>query len=318
MEGMLLRGFTSVRDVGGADFGLARAVEEGLIAGPRLFFGGKALSTTGGHGDMRGPGTSPKDRSYGTPGLGVIVDGIDEVRRAAREEVRRGANHIKFMGGGGASSPTDRLDSDQFSEEEISVIVQEARMANIYAVVHAYTARQIERSVRLGVRSIEHCNFIDEPTAAYLHSNAAFMVPTLIAYQAGSRFGIEAGMSQTTVDKLNVLLGSGLNSIEIAKRAGIQMAYGTDLVGHFMHKFQLEEFAIRSEVLKPLELLQSATLVGARLLNQEKSLGQIKSAFNADLVVFSKSPLDDIAILQKPDDHLDLVVKGGRIFKNTI
>ncbi|WP_425964098.1 amidohydrolase family protein [Rhizobium nepotum] len=195
MSSMLQRGFTSVRDVGGADFGLARAVEEGLIDGPRLFFGGKALSSTGGHGDMRGPGMSEKDASYGTPGLGVIVDGIDEVRRAAREEVRRGANHIKFMGGGGASSPTDRLDSDQFSEEEIAAIVQEARMANIYAVVHAYTARQIERSVRLGVRSIEHCNFIDEPTAKFLKSSDAFMVPTLIAYRAGSKFRIDAGMS---------------------------------------------------------------------------------------------------------------------------
>jgi imidazolonepropionase-like amidohydrolase len=162
MGDMLDRGFTSVRDVGGADFGLARAVEEGLIRGPRLFFGGKALSPTGGHGDVRGPGFEAYDSAYTQPGLGMIVDGVPQVRRAARAEVRRGAHHLKIMGGGGISSPTDRITSDQFSEEEIAAVVEEAAMANLYVVVHAYTARSITRCARLGVRSIEHGNLADD------------------------------------------------------------------------------------------------------------------------------------------------------------
>lgn len=318
MNEMLMRGFTSVRDVGGADFGLAAAVEQGLIDGPRLFFGGKALSQTGGHGDMRGPGVEASDAAYSQPGLGVIVNGLTEVRTAARSEIRRGAHHIKFMGGGGASSPTDRLDSDQFSEEEISAIVEEARMANIYAVVHAYTARQIERSVRLGVRSIEHCNFIDEPTAELMNQRKAFMVPTLVTYQAASKYGLEAGVSQSSVDKINVLLGAGVSSIEVARRAGVPMAYGTDLVGNYMHKYQLQEFAIRSEVIPPLELIQSATIVGARLLNRETTLGRVAKGYLADLLVVDGNPLDDIALMQQPDEHFSLIMKNGKIFKNAI
>ncbi|MCX2698592.1 metal-dependent hydrolase family protein [Ochrobactrum chromiisoli] len=315
MKGMLLRGFTTVRDVGGADFGLHKAIEDGLIVGPRLFFGGKALSQSGGHGDMRVPGRDAFDNGYSQPGLGMIANGIDEVRKAARDEIRRGAHHIKFMGGGGASSPTDRLDSDQFSEEEISAIVEEALMANIYTAVHAYTSRQIERSVRLGVRSIEHCNFIDQPTAKLMKEKAAFMVPTLVAYHTASKYGLEAGMSKTTVDKINVLLGAGLNSIELARSQGIPMAYGSDLVGNFMHKYQLNEFQIRAEVIPPLELLQSATLIGAQLLNCSSTLGQVKPGYKADVLVYEKNPLDEIGLLQNPE-NIKTIIKGGEIIRN--
>lgn len=318
MNRMLMRGFTSVRDVGGADFGLAMAVEEELFAGPRLFYGGKALSQTGGHGDMRGPGTEAYDAAYSQPGLGVIADGVAEVRRVARGEIRRGANHIKIMGGGGAASPTDRLDSDQYSEEEISAIVEEASMANIYTVVHAYSARSIERSVRLGIRSIEHCNFIDEPTAAFMKEKGAFMVPTLVAYHMSSKYGLEAGMTPVTVDKINVLLAAGVASIEVARRAGVPMAYGTDLVGDMLHPHQLKEFSIRREVVPALELIQSATIVGARLLNRENSLGRVAVGYLADLIAVNKNPLDDITVLERPQEQLSLVMKGGAIYLNAL
>jgi imidazolonepropionase-like amidohydrolase len=222
------------------------------------------------------------------------------------------------MGGGGAASPTDRVDSDQFSEEEISAIVEEATMANLYAVVHAYTVRQIERSVRLGVRSIEHCNFIDEPTARLMKERGAFMTPTLIAYHSASKHGLEAGMSQGTVDKINVLLSPGLASIEIAQRAGVPMAYGSDLVGNFMHKFQLQEFTIRREVVSPIELIRSATVVGARLLGQEHNLGQIKTGFKADLVSYERNPLEQFEILQDPDKQLSLIVKNGEVVRSRL
>ena len=317
MKGMLMRGFTTVRDVGGADFGLARAVEEGLFEGPRLLFCGKALSQSGGHGDMRAPGTQAYDDAYTQPGLGVIVDGVPEVRKAARAEIRRGAHHIKIMGGGGAASPTDRLDSDQFSEEEIAAVVEEAAMANLYVVVHAYTARTIERAARLGVRSIEHGNFLDEPTAKLLKERGAFLVPTMVTYRMGVKHGLALGKLPSTVTKLEKLLDVGLSSIEIARRAGIPMAYGTDLVGAPFHDFQLNEFSIRREVVPAAELLRSATTVAAKLVRMEERIGRVAVGYLADLIAVKGNPLEDITVLERPDECLKLVMKEGVIFRDT-
>lgn len=314
----LMRGFTTLRDVGGADFGLARAVEEGLFEGPRLLFGGKALSQTGGHGDMRGPGAEAYDAAYTNPGLGVIVDGVPEVRRAARAELRRGADHIKIMGGGGASSPTDRLDSDQFSEEEIAAIVEEAAMANRYTVVHAYSTRTIERSSRLGVRSIEHGNFLDEPTARLLKERNCFLVPTLVAYHATSKHGPSMGLAQTTIDKINALVEPGLRAVEIARAAGIPMAYGTDLVGAKLQEFQLTEFSLRKDIVPSDELIRSATTVGAQLVQMEDRIGRIAPGYLADLIVIQGNPLRDISILEQAEQNLSLIMKNGRIYKNTL
>ena len=318
MQGMLMRGFTTVRDVGGADFGLARAVEEGLIRGPRLLFCGKALSQTGGHGDVRGPGMEALDAAYTQPGLGMIVDGVPEVRWAARAEIRRGANHIKIMGGGGAASPTDRLDSDQFSEEEIAAVVEEAEMANLYTVVHAYTARTIERAARLGVRSIEHANFLDEPTAALLKARDCFMVPTLTAYHTASRLGLQAGMTPAMVDKINALLHDGIKAVEIAKRAGVPMAFGSDLIGTLMHPHQLAEFSLRREVMTAAELIRSATIIGARLTRTDDRLGRVAVGYHADLLVVDGNPLDDIAVLENPGKNLRLIMQGGSLVKNEL
>ena len=314
---MLMRGFTTVRDVGGADFGLARAVEEGLYDGPRLLFCGKALSQSGGHGDMRGPGAQAYDDAYTQPGLGVIVDGVPAIRKAARGEIRRGAHHIKIMGGGGAASPTDRLDSDQFSEEEIAAVVEEAAMANLYVVVHAYSARTIERAARLGVRSIEHGNYLDEPTAKLLKQRGAFLVPTMVTYRMGVKHGTALGKLPSTVAKLKKLLDVGLSSIEIARRAGIPMAYGTDLVGAPFQEFQLNEFSIRREVVPAAELLRSATTVAAELVRMEDRIGRVEVGYLADLIAVKGNPLDDITILERPDECLRLVMKEGAIFKDT-
>ena len=165
---MLRRGFTTVRDVGGADYGLAQAIEEGYLEGPRLIFGGKALSQTGGHGDVRGPGRQAYDPCSCCSGLGVICDGVDAVRKAAREEIRRGASHLKLMLSGGVASPTDRVDSVQFSREEIRAAVEEAEAANLYVAGHAYTSRAINRGLECGVRSIEHGNLMDDQQPAPL------------------------------------------------------------------------------------------------------------------------------------------------------
>ncbi|WID95215.1 amidohydrolase family protein [Bosea vestrisii] len=314
----LLRGFTTVRDVGGADFGLAKAVEEGLFEGPRVLFGGKALSQSGGHGDMRDPGTEVLDTAYSQPGLGVVVDGVAEVRRAARAEIRRGAHHVKIMVGGGAASPTDRLDSDQFSEEEISAVVEEAEMANVYAVAHAYSARTISRAARLGVRSIEHGNFLDEPTAQLMKEKGCFLVPTLAAYHMSAKYGAEAGMSATTIEKINALVAPGIQAVEIARRLGIPMAYGTDLVGTMMQEFQLQEFSLRHDVVPNDELLRSATIVGAELVRLEKRIGRLATGYLADIIIVQGNPLRDITVLEKPESNLLLVMKEGRIYKNEL
>lgn len=318
MRKMLMRGFTTVRDVGGADFGLSNAVAEGLFDGPRLLFGGKALSQTGGHGDFRGPGVEAYDRSYWQPGLGCIVDGVTEVRRAVRHEIRRGANHIKFMGGGGAASPTDRIDSDQFSEEEIAAMVEEASMANRYVVVHAYATRTIERAARLGVRSIEHGNYLDEPTARLLLERDAFLVPTIATCQAAIEHGTEAGLSSMSIAKERTLLEPALRSIEIARNVGVQMAYGTDLVGNMMQEFQLKEFSVRREVIPAAELLRSATIIGAKLVQMEEHIGRVSSGYFADLISVNGNPLEDITILENHAINIPFVMKSGVVYKNTL
>ncbi|TWG98915.1 imidazolonepropionase-like amidohydrolase [Mesorhizobium sp. J18] len=317
MGEMLDRGFTTVRDVGGAEFGLARAVEEGLIRGPRLIYGGKALSPTGGHGDTRLAGVDRHDDSYNQPGLGAIVDGVPEVRRRAREEVRRGAHHLKIMGNGGISSPTDRISSDQFSEEEIAAVVEEAEMANLYVAVHAYTARSIKRSVRLGVRSVEHGNLADEEAIALIKERNAFLVPTLATYRALKDEGVEAGLPKELAAKIDDVLDAGINAVEMAQRAGVQMAYGTDLLGA-MHRRQTSEFVLRSDVVPAPDLVRAATVNGARLLRLENEIGQVKSGLRADLIVVEGNPLEDIQALARPEANLKLVMAKGAITSSAL
>ncbi|MGY6645967.1 MAG: amidohydrolase family protein [Salinarimonas sp.] len=309
---MLGRGFTTVRDVGGCDFGLANAVEEGLFAGPRIVFGGKALSPTGGHGDMRGRGEDTLDEAYTVPSLGRRCDGVDAVRAAARDELRRGAHHVKIMANGGVSSPTDRIDSDQFSEAEIAAAVDEAHMANRYVVAHAYTTRAIERCLRNGVRSIEHGNLVDEPTIALMKQKGAFLVPTLSTYRALKDEGVAAGLPESLAAKIDLVLDAGIRAVEMAYRAGVPMAYGTDLLG-VMHRRQLDEFVLRAEVVPPVDMLRTATVVGAALLRMEDRIGRIAPGYIADLIAFEGDPLKDITVMAQLPQRLSMVMKQGVI-----
>ena len=309
LKDMLKRGFTTVRDVGGADFGLAKAVEEGLIKGPRLLYGGKALSPSGGHGDHRGMGGNLEEPAYAQYSLGRRCDGVDEVRRAARDEIRRGAHHIKIMANGGISSPTDRITSDQFSEDEIRAIVDEAEMANLYVVSHTYTARSVARAVRCGVRSIEHGNLIDPETVALMVEKGAWLTPTLSIFRAIHEVGLESGFPADRLEKIRVVLDGGVNALELAWKAGIPMAYGTDLIGP-MQSRQLDEFALRADVIPPLGLLQQATINGARLIRMEESLGQVAVGFRADLCILNANPLEP-GVLPAFAQHLQAVLKDG-------
>lgn len=312
MGKMLARGFTTVRDAAGADWGLARAVEQGLIAGPRVLYCGHALSQTGGHGDMRGPGDLGLHQCFCCAGLGHVCDGVPGVLKAAREEIRRGATHIKIMASGGVASPTDRIDSTQFSEDEIRAIVGEADAAQIPVIAHAYTARAVNRAIRCGVKSIEHGNLIDAESVSLMLEHDTTLVPTLVIYRALIEEGEEAGLPRTLVDKTWKVLDAGIAALEMAYKAGVHIAYGTDLLGQ-MHRRQSEEFDIRKEIVSPADLIRQATLNPAKLFQMEDQIGQVAIGFEADLIVVDGNPLSDIGLLARPEESLNLVMKGGEI-----
>ena len=316
LEGMLMRGFTTVRDAGGADFGLARAVEEKLIPSPRILYSGKAISQTGGHGDMRGAGESAFDSHYYVPSLGRIADGVDAVRLAARDEIRRGASQVKLMVGGGIASYTDPIHFVQFSGEEIRAAVEEAENAGKYVMAHAYTARCIQHAVRNGVRSIEHGNFLDDETAILMKERDAILVPTLVAYTTMWEEGLQIGMPPELHAKIKYVLDIGSTQLEVAQRHGVKMVYGTDLIGP-IHRHQSMEFKIRGEVLPAIEVIRSATSYAAELFQMEDQIGKVKAGLRADLLVVDGNPLDDLNALQDPS-KLSLIMKDGDIYRNTL
>jgi imidazolonepropionase-like amidohydrolase len=317
LEGMLARGFTTVRDAGGADGGLAEAVAQGLVRGPRLFPSGQALSQTGGHGDLR-----PRTRSvascacceYGA-GLARIADGVDECRRAARDELRKGATQIKIMASGGVASPYDPIWNLQYSDEEMRAIVAEAHAWHTYVLAHAYTPEAIRRAIENGVRSIEHANLIDAATAALVAASGGFVVPTLVTYDALHRFGRELGLAEASLAKLVDVREAGLRSLEILQQAGVKIGYGTDLLGP-MHQHQSREFVLRAEAMSPFEVIRSATLVNAELLNRSGELGVIAPGACADLIAVDGNPLRDISLLDGQGEHLSVIMKDGVLYKS--
>ncbi|SDD50127.1 metal-dependent hydrolase family protein [Glycomyces harbinensis] len=309
---MLHRGFTTVRDPGGADFGIHDAVAEGLIDGPRVHYGGKALSQTGGHADLRPPGRGIRDPHQCCPDIGVVCDGVDGVRKAAREQLRTGAHHVKIMLSGGVASPTDRVDSTQFSIEEIRAIVEEAEAVNRYVAGHAYTARAINRGLAAGVRSIEHGNLLDESSVDLFLEHDAFLVPTLVTYRRMAVEGAAYGLPEGSLRKNTLVLDAGLRALELAHRAGVNLCYGSDLLGG-MRRHQLEEFRIRGAVLPAADVIRSATVTAAKLLGEEGRIGRIVPGALADMLVVDGDPLEDLGVLTDPEARLKLVVQGGKV-----
>ena len=319
LEASVGRGFTTIRDAGGADYGLARAIETGLIAGPRLFYSGRALSQTGGHGDFR---SYEQGDGLCSCGLGArifarVVDGVPEVRRAARDELRKGASQIKIMASGGVASPSDPAWVLQFSEEEIRAIVWEAHSWRTYVMAHAYTPEAIRRCVEYGVRSIEHGNLIDAQTAAYVAEQGAFVVPTLSTYDALAKHGPALGFPKVSLDKLDSVRGAGLEALELLRTAGVKIGFGTDLLGS-MHEHQLSEFAIRAQVLPAVDILRQATSINAELLNRSGELGVVAAGALADLIVVDGDPIADIGLLSGQGEAVLLVMKGGAVYKDRL
>jgi imidazolonepropionase-like amidohydrolase len=316
LEGMLQRGFTTIRDAGGADGGLAEAVEEGLVRGPRIFPSGHALSQTGGHGDLR-PRTRPVVSCAcceGGAGLARIADGVSECRRAARDELRKGATQIKIMASGGVASPYDPVWNLQYSAEEVRAIVEEARAWHTYVMAHAYSPEAIRRSIDFGVRSIEHGNLIDRATAEHVAAAGAFVVPTLVTYDALYRFGRDLGFPEASLAKLGDVREAGLQSLEILQAAGVHIGWGTDLLGA-MHRHQSREFVIRAEVMAPFDIIRSATTVNAELLNRSGEIGVIAPGARADLIAIDGDPLTDISLLDGQGEHLTHIMKDGVFYR---
>ena len=320
LAGMLMRGFTTVRDAGGADTGLVQAVERGHFIGPRVFIAGRAITQTGGHGDSRPAFFQGNSGCIccGAAGMvGSIADGVGEVRRAVREELRNGAHHVKVMAGGGIASPSDPLDGTQYSEEELTAIVQEARAARTYVMAHAYTPESISRAIRCGVRSIEHGNLLDADTAALMAEHGAFLVPTLATYDALHRNAERLGWSSQMMAKLELVRSQGVEAIRIARAANVKIGYGTDLLGE-MHADQALEFTLRAPAMPAAEILRSATSVNAEMIGQAGKLGVIAPGACADLVVVNGNPLADLTLLQEQGRHLPLIMKAGKLFKDEL
>ena len=227
------------------------------------------------------PGYSPGNKYYFAADM---ADGVSAVRKAAREELRRGAHQVKIMASGGVASPSDPIWNVQYSGEEMRAIVEEAQSWRTYALAHAYTPEAISRAIGAGVRSIEHGNLLDAATAARMHEAGAYLVPTLVTYFAIDELGRALGFPAASVAKVKDVLDAGLASLETAKAAGVSMGFGTDLLGE-THEQQSREFSIRAQVLSPAEILRSATVTNAEILNRSGELGVIAPGALADLLV---------------------------------
>jgi imidazolonepropionase-like amidohydrolase len=319
MRAMLDRGFTTVRDTGGADWGIRDAVADGLLPGPRLFIAGRAIGPTGGHSD-------PRRRTDDGRGCRCsnamrfcleIADGADAVRAAVREQLRQGVDQVKIMVSGGVASPYDPLDSRQLTLDEIGAAVDEAESFGRYVQAHAYTAEAITRAVGRGVRTIEHGNLIDDEAAALMKRKGAYLVANLVAYYAMRERAAQLGMTPEMLAKNDLVIDGGLRSLEICKRAGVPVAYGSDLLGA-LQVDQGREFLLRREVLSPLEIVRQATVVGAEVLRMTGRLGVIAPGAWADLLVVDGNPLERLELLAGQGEHLAVIMKAGRFHRNRL
>ncbi|KAF7343366.1 Amidohydro-rel domain-containing protein [Mycena venus] len=321
LKEMLLRGFTTARDTGGASKRIALAIEEGLLQGPRLIQCGKALSQTGGHGDTT-PGISGGS-STGccgghSSGLSRVADGVPEVLKAVREELKAGADFIKIMVGGGVASETDAIETVQYTAEEIRAITTTCRqMGGKMTTAHAYTVDAIRHAIDNGVAGIEHGNLIDKATAKLMANKGIYLTPTLSCYGIMVRPPFEDFLPPDGKVKNAQVMAQGLEALRIAHDAGVTMCYGSDLLTS-LHALQTEEFAVRAGVLPSDAILKHATTNAARMLGKSSLIGTISAGAYADLLVLNANPLEDVTVLDRPEDHLLVVMKQGRVISSLV
>jgi imidazolonepropionase-like amidohydrolase len=327
-ENTLMRGFTTVRDVGGSVFGVKRAIDEGHFPGPRIYSAGAALSMTTGHGDFRTPSTHP--RMMGGPaeteveriGLVIFADGVPEVLTASRMQFRNGAHFLKIFVGGAVSGMYDPLDISEYSLEELKAAVGEAERWNTYVAVHTYTDDATRMAIEAGVKTLEHANLITEETVKLAADRGVF-----ISAQA-ALFMNPAPPSFTPAQRERQQIAKeGLdNLMRACKKHQAKVLFGTDMVASIeSKKAQVTEFTLRTDWFSNAEILQQATSVNAEVLELSGprnpypgKLGVIEEGAYADLLLINGNPLEDISILTKPEENLALIMKDGKIFKNTV
>ena len=318
LEQTLQAGFTTVRDAFGLDWGFVQATERGYVKGPRILFVGACLTQTGGHGDWRAPHVkrAPVEGIHGLMAAPRICDSADEMRRAARETLRTGAHGIKIMAGGGCMSPTDEIEHTQFTVEEMAAACYEARTVGKFAMAHVYTPQGIMNAVQAGVRSIEHGNFIDEEAAACMKAAGAFFVPTLTTFFLIDAYADAEKIPAKMVAKTRKAKERGMESLKIARAAGLQIASGSDVLAS-MQPFKSMELGLKAQVLGAHAAILSATKTNAELFGLADEIGTIEPAKRADLLVVSGNPLDDIAVLQ---DAANVVygMRDGQVFKDQL
>jgi imidazolonepropionase-like amidohydrolase len=313
LRGMLGRGFTTMRDMGGADVGLCMAVDEGHLDGPRLRVSGKNLSRAEGRGDPREYGLDARPGWNERSSPGVACQDTATLLDTARRQLEQGVHQIKLSVTGGVSARASGPDQIKFSGEEISAVSQLAREAGRYVAAHAYSADSVLLALSSGVRSIEHGNLIDDRCFRELVTRDAFLVPTLVTYHALAEEGDQLGLPSHVKAKIRRARDVGLGTLEAAHRAGVTIAYGTDLMSD-MHHRQNEEFLLRATVQPPLDVLRSATTAAARLLQMDGEVGVLAPGALADLLLVDENPLDDVRVLARPTSFR-LVMKEGRVYR---
>ena len=310
-------GFTTVRDAGGVDGGLVKAVELGHVRGPRIFPSGALLCQSAGHGDFRPPFGDA--HIEGHPGLvvpSVTVDGPDQVRKAVRENFRRGATQIKVCVSGGVitTSEHESLDHPQLSLEELKVAVEEAAARDSYVMAHAHSVRGIRMGLAAGIRSFEHVTLLDEQTAGAMAAAGAFAVPTLAVAHLMATDWAAWGVPESAVERIRGIEQAMGHALLMCVRSGVKVGSGSDLLGPKQDRRGLE-LKLRAQIIGPLTAVTSATRINAELLRVSDRLGTISPGKLADLIAFDGDPLKDPELFDQPD-KIVLVVKGGVIVKD--
>jgi imidazolonepropionase-like amidohydrolase len=307
----LSRGFTTVRDVAGGDSGLSDAIRAGLLAAPRYLYTGPAMSQTGGHGDPR---SAHLDQCIHGRHMCEIVDGEDAVRRTARERFRRGAHALKMMTSGGVVSLDDPIRNPQYSSGEIRAAVDEAERRGSYVAAHAYSPESIRHSIANGIRSIEHGNLLDDEVARLMAEKGAFLVPTLVAYDAMDRRGKQFGLLPDSQAKNREVLDSGKDAVTRARAAGVSIGFGSDLMGE-LEDDQLLGLQLQCEPDGILNVLRSATSVNASLIRRV-DLGRIAIGAKGDVVVLDGNPFDSPSVLWDEGKPRVVIQNGSLITTN--
>lgn len=310
-EETLSRGFTTVRDLGGDVIGLQRAIRSGMARGPEIVQANLMITQTGGHGDVEAGVLPVPDCACQMrhSAFGIVADGPDAVRKAARHVLRAGADFLKIHVSGGVATPMDPLDCTQYTAGEIQAAVVEATNRKTYVAAHAYTPDAIQLAVRNGVKCIEHGNLLDEETAQLMKEHDVWLVPTLVTYQGMASEGRKLGFPERNLVKNEAVLASGLESLAIADRLGVKMGWGTDLIGE-IQSMQRQEFAIRAQIQTAEAILHAMYVVNPTILNKSDEIGRLSPGMAGNVVITPVNPLDNIAGLAEPDAVTTVIQRG--------